>query len=354
MKAGARARRRRRQGAEHRRLLVVVAEPWRRFQVGITLLVAVLLVGTAGYVVIGLSPFDALYQTGITITTVGYAEIGPPDRIDGWYRAFTLVIVLVGASTGLYIVSVLLETLVEGRLNDGFRRRRMQKQADRMDGHLIVAGYGRVGRAICNHAARSGTPTVVVDQVAFPEDDPPMVVGDANADDTLLAAGIERASSLVAALGSDTENLSLTLTARSLRSDLLIVARVDDQRNERKFIRAGADRVVNPYEIGGSRMGAIALQPHATQFFEQVLVDETYDTELHELTVGAGFPLAGTRLGDTIGRDDQPLVIALRSADGSYRTNPPSATRLTEGDTLVVLGTKAQLQQLTRQAAGNG
>lgn len=320
-------------------------EPWWRFEVGLVLLATVLLVGTTGYTLIGLSPFDALYQTAITVTTVGYTEVGPPEVIDDTYRAFTLAIVLIGASTVLYIVSVLIDTLVEGRLNDGFRLRRMMKQVDKMEGHLIVAGNGRVGRAIANHATRIGSPTVVVDLVASEDEDPPMVVGDANDDGTLLAAGIERAGSLVAALGTDTENLTLTLTARSLRSDLLIVARVDDPRNERKFLRAGADELVNPHEIGGARMASVALQPHASGFLERVLADGSYDTGLVEVAVLSGSPLEGRTLVDATS-GDAALVLALRGTDGGFVANPPLTTRLTAGDTLIVLGSKAQVERL--------
>jgi len=240
----------------------------------VALLLGVMALGTAGYTVVGLDPFEALYQTSITVTTVGYGEIGPADEVDRTYRAFTLVLVLLGASSALYTASVLLETLVEGSLNDGFRRRRMLKQASKLSGHVIVAGWGRVGHAIADYARRAGAPVVVVDRAPVEaEGDPPIIIGDATEDDTLQAAGIERAATLVAALSNDSDNLSLTLTARSLRAELLIVARAADQRNERKFLRAGADRVVNPYEIGGSRMGAIALQPHVAEFLDEVLHD---------------------------------------------------------------------------------
>jgi len=204
--------------------------------------------------------------------------VGPAGEIDRIYRAFTLLLVLLGASSAVYTASVLLETLVEGSLNDGFRRRRMLHRVDKMRGHVIVAGWGRVGHAIAHYARRAGADVVVVDLAPVEaEGDPPMVIGDANDDDTLLAAGIERAATLIAALSSDSDSLSLTLTARSLRSDLFIVARAADQRNERKFLRAGADRVVNPYQIGGSRMGAIAIQPHVAEFLDDVLDDEVHD-----------------------------------------------------------------------------
>ncbi|HET6949051.1 MAG TPA: potassium channel family protein, partial [Acidimicrobiales bacterium] len=326
-------------------------DPWRRVRRGVGLLVAVMAFGTIGYEVVGLDLFDAAYQTAITVTTVGYGEVGPPGEVDRAYRAFTLLLVLAGASSAVYTASVLLETLVEGSLNDGFRRRRMLRQVDRMRGHVIVAGWGRVGHAIAHYAERAGTDVVVVDQVPPEVDDgPPVVVGDATEDDTLLAAGIERAATLVAALSSDSDNLSLTLAARSLRSDLVIVARAADKRNERKFLRAGANRVVNPYEIGGSRMGAIALQPHVAEFLDEVLDDEVHDVAIRQFTVGPGAPAAGAALADVAGPGGA-MVVAVRDHAGGYVTNPVPGTRLVPGDVLIALGSEAQLRRLADAAA---
>jgi voltage-gated potassium channel len=325
--------------------------PWRRLRIGLALLTSVLVFGTIGYTVVGLGPFDALYQTAITVTTVGYGEVGPAEEIDDSYRAFTLLLVLLGATSAVYTASVLLETLVEGSLNDGFRRLRMLHQVDRMRGHIIVAGWGRVGHAIAHYARRAGAKVVVVDlaPVEAPGD-PPMVIGDANDDDTLLAAGIERASALIAALSSDTDNLSLTLTARSLRADLFIVARAADQRNERKFVRAGADRVVNPYEIGGSRMGAMAVQPHVAEFLDDVLDDEVHDVDIQEVVVGTGSPAAGARLGDVAGGQEGALVVAVRDVGGGYSLNPRAETVLRPGDVLIALGSRAQIERLAATA----
>jgi voltage-gated potassium channel len=299
-------------------------------RIGLALLVAVLAFGAVGYTLVGLDPFDALYQTAITVTTVGYGEVGPPGEIDRTYRAFTLLVVLLGATSAVYTASVLLETLVEGSLNDRFRRRRMLHQVDRMRGHVIVAGWGRVGHAIARYARRAGADVVVVDLAQVEaHGDPPMIIGDATDDDTLLAAGIERAATLIAALSSDNDNLSLTLTARSLRSDLFIVARAADQRNERKFLRAGADRVVNPYQIGGSRMGAIAIQPHVAEFLDDVLDDEVHDVDIQEVVVGAESPAADAPPTPTWA----PSPAARRVRSSLPCATPPAATRSTPART---------------------
>jgi voltage-gated potassium channel len=322
--------------------------PRRRFAFAGALLLAVLLFGTAGYMVVGLGPFDAFYQTAITLSTVGYGELGPAEEIDREYRVFTLMLVLVAATSVIYTASVLLETLVEDTLDNGFRRRRMQRQIDRLHDHVIVAGWGRVGRSIAGYARRHGIDVVVVEEDAGEApDDLPSVIGDATEDDTLLAAGIERASALIAALATDTDNLSLTLTARSLCADLLIVARAAEARNERKFTRAGADRVVNPYEIGGSRMAAIAFRPHVAEFLDEVVHADDHDVDIHELVVGAGSHADGAHLGELTTDEAPPaLVIAIKNAEGRYVSNPSTSRTLTAGEILIAVGSGAQIDRL--------
>ncbi|WP_436795535.1 potassium channel family protein [Actinospongicola halichondriae] len=335
-------RRRRRQGR-----LAAAADPWHRFRVGLALLGGVLALGTVGYMVLGLGLFDAVYQTAITITTVGYAEVGVENVDATDYRAFTLALVLLGAGTAVFTVSVLMETLVEGSLNDGLRRRRMSKNIEAMADHVIVVGWGRVGRSIAAYATRHGAEVVVVDRNAdLDTGDLPSVAGDALDDDTLVAAGIERASVLIAALETDGGNLALTLTARSLQSELFLVARTADQRNERKFFQAGADRVVNPHEIGGSRMGALAMHPTVAEFLDEVLHDDGHDVEIIEVPVPADSPLIGTPIGDLSGSGARALVLAVRSDGGSYLANPGADVRVGAGDVLIALGSHAQVRDL--------
>lgn len=325
--------------------------PWRRAEIGLVLLAGVLAFGTCGYVLIGLTPFDAFYQTAITISTVGYAEIGPDTEVDRAYRVVTLALVFVGAGSVVYTVSILLEILVDRALTNGLGRRRMQRRVDRMRDHVIVAGWGRVGQSIARYARRHGLPVVAVDlEPGSDDEDVPLVVGDATEEDTLTAAGIERAGSLIAALGHDGDNLALTLTARSMRADLLIVARVADQRSSRKFRRAGADRVVNPYEIGGARMAALAFRPHVAEFLDEVVHAEEFDVDIHELIVAPGSPAVGLTLADVL-EGEHAAIVAVKDAAGRYAFNPPPSRLLGAGDVLISIGS---LDQLARLAAAVG
>jgi len=336
--------RRRRRGA----LIGRARDPWRQFRLGLFAFAAVLVVGTVGYTILGLDPFDALYQTASTITTVGFGEIGVEQSTVHAYRYFTIVVVLGGATTAVYTLSVLLETLLEGHLNDGLRRRRMSKQIDSFSDHVIVVGWGRVGRAIARYAVRHDADVVVVDAQNLDTGELPLVVGDAHDDDTLVRAGIDRASVLIAALDTDSANLALTLTARSLRPDLYLVARTAKQSNERKFIQAGADRVVNPHDIGGSRMAALAMHPAMAEFMDEVLHDEEHDVELAEIQVGADSPARGHTLAELATEQGRALVVAVRADTGRYTANPRGTYALDAGDTLIALGSAAEVATLRK------
>lgn len=331
---------------QRRHRLELAVDPWRRVRIGVALLATITVVGVVGYRLLGLSLFDALYQTIITVTTVGFEEIGTEDEIDTTYRVFTLVLAVFGVSGALYTLGVMVEALVEGSLNDGFRLRREQRMIDNMSGHLIVVGAGRVGRAIVHYVGRHGADVVIVDR-REPEDmDAPLVLGEATDDDTLRRAGIDRASTLIAALDSDADNVYVTLSARALNSELHIVARTNDQANEPKFFHAGADRVVNPSEIGGSRMGALAMHPTLAEFLDEVVHDESHGVTVDEIDVPDGASAIGRPLGEVVGHSGQPLVIAIRDQGHGYLANPAPSETLTPGSVLVVLGAQDHIARL--------
>jgi len=324
-------------------------DPWQRVRVGVGLLATITLVGVIGYWLLGLSLFDALYQTIITVTTVGFEEFGEPDEIDTAYRVFTLGLAIFGVSGALYTLGVMVEALVEGSLNDGFRVRREQRMIDKMSNHLIVVGAGRVGRAIVDYVGRHGADVVVVDRRDLHEADHPMVQGEATDDETLRRAGVERASTLIAALDSDADNVYVTLSARAVNPRLHIVARTNDQANEPKFFHAGANRVVNPSEIGGSRMGALAMHPTLAEFLDEVIHDESHGVTVDEISVRDGEAAEGRLLGDVIGESGQPLVIAIRDHNHGYSPNPTPTQAVTAGSVLVVLGADEHIARLRTQ-----
>ena len=318
-----------------------------RLPLALSLLLAVFVVGTVGYVALGFSVLDAAYQTVTTVATVGFREVRP---LDDTGKVFTIGLILVGVGTALYTFSVVLETLIEGDLIELFGRRRMQRRIDAMNGHVIVCGWGRVGRAIVEQLTADGVELVIVDyDPARLEDlDLPWVLGDATEDRILERAGLPRARALVAALESDAGNLFVTVSARALRSDLFIVARARVEATEEKLRRAGADRVVNPQSIGGARIAAFLLQPHVTEFLDVVMHDRDLEFRLEEVLVPDGAPIAGRSIRDAHLRDRTgALVLAVRERDGSFTTNPSPDTVIREGQILIVIGTSSQLEALS-------
>lgn len=313
-------------------------------------LVVVVLVGTIGYLLLGFELLDAAYQTVTTVSTVGFREVEPLSP-NG--QIFTMVLILVGVGATLYALATVVELILEGRLNELLGRRRMEQSIAAKHDHVIICGWGRVGRAIAAevHAAKRDLVIVELDPLRVANETHDTVVGDATEDDVLKAAGLDRASALVAAVDSDAANSFIVLSARALREDLFIVARARGQYSEGKLRRAGADRIVNPQSIGGARMAAFVLQPHVAEFLDVVMRDGALEFRLEEVEVPVGSPLAGVTLGESSLRDRTgALVLALRDPDGQFRTNPPSDTRIEPGEVIIAIGTPAELESLAELA----
>jgi voltage-gated potassium channel len=319
-------------------------------------LIGVIVVGTVGYIALGFPWLDALYQTVTTVATVGFREVHP---LSSGGQAFTIVLILVGVGTALYTFTQGLEVVVEGHIAEVLGRRRMQREIARMSGHVIVCGFGRVGRNLAQYVTGAGRDVIVIDndatRAAAAEEVGLVVRGDATTDEVLKEAGIERAGVLVTALNTDAANLFVTLTARSLCSELFIVARARVESSEPKLAQAGADRVVNPQGIGGARMAAFVLQPHVAEFLDVVMHDGSLEFRLEEVPLTTGSPLAGRSLREAHIRDSTgAMILALRDAGGAFTTNPPPETELCAGQILIAIGTDAQLRALATAATGSG
>jgi voltage-gated potassium channel len=326
----------------------------RRIQLALAMVLGVILAGTIGYIALGFGVLDALYQTVTTITTVGFREVHP---LDSTGKVFTIVLILAGVGTALYAFSVVLEMLVEGHLRRHFERRRMERIIARMTGHAIVCGWGRVGRAVGSYLSGQGAEVVVVDLDAarVAETPFPALIGDVTDDDVLRKAGIMRARALVAAINTDAENVYVTLSARALRPDLVIVARARNEESESKLLRAGATRVVKPQRIGGQRIAAAAMQPNVVEFLDVVMHDGSLEFRLEEVAIRPSSRLAGRTLHEAeVGDSTGALVLALRDHDGVFVANPSMQTTLDVGHVLIAIGTEQQLSELQRAAHGTG
>jgi voltage-gated potassium channel len=308
--------------------------------------VGVLVLGTVGYWILGFGLLNAAYQTVTTVTTVGFREVEP---LSGAGQVFTMALILAGVGAVLSTFGITFEYLVEGQLREARRRRRMDSKIGKLRGHVVVCGWGRVGRAIARHLEEAGETVVVVDQDQSRLDDLAYlhVVGDATSDSVLLEAGVDRAKTLIAAIDTDAENLYVTLSGRSLAPKLFIIARARDEASEAKLIRAGADRVVNPQAIGGARMAAFVSQPHVAEFIDVVMHDDEFEFQLEEITVGADSPLVGTAPHDPAVRERTgALILCLRSAAGEFITSRSPDAVITPGQVVIAIGTRPELDLL--------
>lgn len=330
-------------------------ERWTSLVRAVVLLVGVIAVGTVGYLALGLTPLDALYQSVTTVTTVGFREVGAPTAPFRW---FTIFLVLLGVGAVLYALGVLLEALVEGRITERFGRRRMERQLAELKDHVVVCGWGRVGQAIAGSLRGGEGRTIVVverdaERAAAIEE--LVVDGDATDDGVLRRAGIDRCRALVVALPEDAANVYVTLSARRIRPDLFIVARAHVDTAEALLIQAGAARVVNPQAIGGARMAALIDQPHVADFLDVAMHNADLQFRLSELMIVPGSPVAGRSLREAHLRDATgALVLAVRSSDGAFRTNPDPADVMEAGEVLIAIGTEVQLAALRQLVAGAG
>lgn len=231
----------------------------------------------------------------------------------------------------------------------------MERQIADLRDHLILCGWGRVGSSIARHVRSTDMEVVVIDSSAdrIASVSGPALCGDATDEDVLRAAGIERARALVTALNADAENLYVTLTARSMHPDLFIVARTASESAVPKLLQAGADRVVNPQDLGGTRMAALAVQPHVADFLDVVMHGGSLEFRLEQVDVPEESPIAGQTLRSArVHAYTGALVLALRHPGEEFRTNPSPETRVEGGDVLVVIGNASQISALRAMAGG--
>jgi voltage-gated potassium channel len=327
----------------------------RRLAVMLLVPVLFIVTGTLGYHFIeGLSLFHSLYFTIITLTTIGYGDIVPQS--DGG-RLFTIFLALGGIFMLFYVATEAVRMTIGGEVQKALGRRRMEQSLSQLKNHLIVCGFGRMGRLVCKEFATEELPFVVIEREARLLDNFPYaagipLVGDATSDEVLRHAGVERARGLVAVLRSDADNLFITMSARLLNDKLFIVARAEGELAEKKLLRAGASRVVSPYTIGGNRMAQAVLRPAVVDFIELATRTEYMDLQIEETQIAPGSRLAGKSLQECKVRQELGVIIvAIKKAQGHMVFNPPGDAIMEPGDLLITLGNRQQLDQLERLAA---
>jgi voltage-gated potassium channel len=339
---------------------VTVLKGDRRFRAqgpvfAVALLVCIIAGGTVGYMAIeGWGAWDAFYMTIITVTTVGYQEV---HRLSRAGQAFTVVLLLSGVGAALYTFTLLATVVVEGGLPKRLQRRRHQRMLDTIKDHFIICGYGRIGSIVAHQFRRQRIPYVVVEhsaervQVAI-EDGAIGVEADASREDVLKRVGIERARGLIAAVGTDAENVYAVLSARVMRPDLFIVSRAETEDATLKLKRAGADRVISPYQIGAMQIAQTALRPAVVDFMELATNSDNLELAMEQITITARSSLSNRSIVEAGLRQRYGvIVVGIQREDSRMEFNPEPDTPIRSGDKLVVLGHPESLKQLEADAA---
>lgn len=313
----------------------------RRIRRGAVLLTAVLFASVCGYRFFGRSWLDSVYMVVITVATVGYGE---HTQISHAEQVYTILVILVGLTASAYTLGAFFQLLTAGEVDRVLGIRRMTREIDRLDRHVIVCGFGRMGRILCAELKRQQVPLVVVDRDSALTAEATAAgylsyQGDATEEETLLAVGVQRAKSLVTALPGDADNVFITLTSRNLNDRLQIVARGELPSTQKKLLQAGASRVVLPAAIGALRMAAMITKPSTVELMELFAGKNLLDVEVDELSIAETCPLVGKTVHETETRRRHGLlVVAVKRTDGNMVFNPGADFRFSPGDVIIVMG----------------
>jgi voltage-gated potassium channel len=315
------------------------------------MLFLVLTIGTAGFMILEKWDFlDSLYMTIITLTTVGFGEVHP---LNDQGRILAMTIIVSGIGVGGYLLGTLSQIMIEGRLLHVLGRTKLERQIRALKSHYIICGYGRVGRIVCEEIKKSKpTPLVVIEKDSnltskIAEDGHLYILGDATEEECLQKAGVLWAKGLITALDSEADNVYITLTAKGLNPKLFVLARAGRIGSEKKLLRAGADRVVSPHQIGGFRMAQALLRPTVTDFIDLATHDAHIELKMEEIPVSASSKLADVTLIESgIRKQFDLIIVAIKKASGEMLFNPASHTRIQIGDTLIALGQRNSLAKL--------
>jgi voltage-gated potassium channel len=312
-----------------------------RVRRGALLLAGVLALSVGGYRWFGRSWLDSIYMVVITVSTIGYGErtsLPPAEQV------FTILVILFGLTASAYTLGGFLQLLTQGEIEKALGTRRMIREISGLKQHVIVCGFGRMGRILCAELHRSKVPFVVVDRELSIVAEIAAAgylgyQGDATEEETLRAVGIEHAEHLVTVLPGDADNVYITLTSRNLNPKFQIIARGELPSTQKKLMQAGATRVILPAAIGGLRAASMITKPSTVELMELFVGKNVLDVEIDELRLNAGCPLVGQMVSESLVRRRHGLlVVAVKRADGQMVFNPDADFSFLVGDTIVVMG----------------
>ncbi len=320
--------------------------------IALLFLFGVITIGVIGFILIsGYSFINALYMTIITISTVGFKEVEP---LDDESKIFTVLLILTSIVIYGYVISVLTEYISNNKLFEELKFKKVQKKIDKLKGHTIVCGYGRNGKQAISKLLSYKESCVIVESsielidVIEHKKNVLYVKGDATDDETLLKAGIARASGLITTLPSDADNLYVVLSARQLNKSCTIVSRASNDSSYSKLIIAGADNVIMPDKLGGAHMASLVVTPDIMEFIDRLSIEGESSTNLEEILI-QNLPKeyhSKSILDLDLRRKTGCTVIGFKTPDKEYVINPEATTILTPNSKLIVLGKPEQIEKL--------
>ncbi|MBN1303996.1 MAG: NAD-binding protein [Anaerolineales bacterium] len=329
-----------------------------RFLAAFITFLMLLLIGTAGYYWLEeMSLVNALYMTVITISTVGFGEV---HTLSSTGRLFTIGLIVGGGGLAAFSITTAADFFMSGEWRTFWLHRRYAQMLSTLKDHVIVCGFGRVGHHVAEELTDEGVPFVVIDnnpdRIAHAQKHHYLAMeGNAANETTLREVGIENARAMITAVGTDAENVFITLTARSLRPDIFIAARANYEDSEPKLLSAGANRTILPYQISGKRMVTTVLRPNVADFLDEVSHAGGLELLLEQINIDEGSVLDGQTLSEAqLGSRLGVTVLACRKPDGTYGTHPGPNMTLQSGTLIIVLGTRHQIQELLKLAKPDG
>jgi len=326
--------------------------PTKKFFITIGILIALMVVGMLGFIFLeDYTPLDALYMTVITLSTVGFKEV---RELSPQGEVFVIFLIILGVISATLVMSTIGQMILEGQIREIFGRRRMDSKIKVLKDHYIIAGFGRVGRQVVDEFVERKVPFVVIEKEEGALDylnrhDYYYIIGEATEDDSLIAAGIERANALVSTLPSEADNVYLTLTARHINPNLYIIGRADNPGGEKKLMRAGANSVVSPHILGGMRMAMSALRPNVVDFMQMTALGGS-GLSIEEVAVPPKCHFSGKSLVQSKIKAEYGItIIGIKKPGKKMQINPPPDAIIEEEDILVLVGSQDQLEKLSSE-----
>jgi voltage-gated potassium channel Kch len=331
------------------RVTGLLDSPVRNLVLGVAFTVTVMIFATAAYMASGWSFRDALYMVILTVFTVGYSEVQPINTLA--LSVITMALIILGCTGIIFLTGALVQFFTLNQLNKAGSLKRMNKQIDQLEGHVVLCGFGAIGTVLARALSASSAGLVVLEgneaRVADARAKGYLcVLGDATSETALHAAGVTRAHALATVLSNDALNVFITLTARALNPNLLIVARGELPSTENKLLQAGADKVVLPTHIGAERIAELLLYQESARFidglekshgFQRVL--HNFGMELEVITAAPQSPAVGMNVA-AIERQARGafFIVQINRRDGDTFTSPPADAVVGAGDGVVLIG----------------